>query len=527
MPTADEAIEELKKIREEFRSFCDFHGKVTEADTRANLIDRVLAVFAWPPIAIKREPHTDAGRLDYSLLVRNRPYVVVEAKREGEAFVFPIDAKQRTFRLRGAILTSPPIKDAIEQVHAYCVDQGIRYAIATNGYAWIIFRALREDLPWRDGTAIGFRSLDDILQNFTEAWNLLSFSAIEHGSLDAEFGPGVVVKRELHRVITYLFNADLPLQRNRLNSQLQPFIKRIFEDIAEQNEIAILERCYVHSASLRIATQDIGCVIRDSMPRLIEQSGGQEIKQGPRDSGAFGVLLSKSIEGTKGEMCLLLGGIGSGKSTFLKRYQRSVGKEVLDAFTFWFSVDFLAAPIDPAEMEKFVWSEILRQMRERYQAANLETRRNLKKAFAAEIAAISETALRGAPPGSREYENALTPYLIKWQENTSEYISKLLAICDPQKNRKVVIFIDNVDQLSATYQAQIFLLGQRVTRIVSSITIIALREESYYSPSVQKAFTAYTNYKFHIASPHFHWMLKSRIEYALDLLSARTSSLIS
>ena len=42
-------------------------------------------------------------------------------------------------------------------------------------------------------------------------------------------------------------------------------------------------------------------------------------------------------------------------------------------------------------------------------------------------------------------------------------------------------------------------------------------EESYYMQR-QKTFTAYSNRKFHIASPHFRKMIGNRIEYALRRL---------
>lgn len=63
-----------------------------------------------------------------------------------------------------------------------------------------------------------------------------------------------------------------------------------------------------------------------------------------------------------------------------------------------------------------------------------------------------------------------------------------------------------------------FLLAQRVTRTIGSITVLALREESYYTASLQKTLTAYTNRKFHIASPRFRRMIDSRIRFALEIL---------
>src|SRR3989442_3256163 len=112
-------------------------------------------------------------------------------------------------------------------------------------------------MPWREGTARVFHSLEAILENFTAFWNLLSYEAIAAGSLDAEFGSPIRFDRGLDRVIDNLFNSDLPLQRNRLHAQLYPLIRHVFEDIGDQDQIEVLQACYVHSASLRIVAEDL------------------------------------------------------------------------------------------------------------------------------------------------------------------------------------------------------------------------------------------------------------------------------
>jgi hypothetical protein len=96
-----------------------------------------------------------------------------------------------------------------------------------------------------------------------------------------------------------------------------------------------------------------------------------------RDS-ALGVV-TRAMDESTGELFLILGGIGAGKTTFLKRYRRTVGRELLDSKSIWFNVDFLKAPLDSSELESFVLTEILTQLRERYVSPHLETRRNIKR----------------------------------------------------------------------------------------------------------------------------------------------------
>lgn len=377
---------------------------------------------------------------------------------------------------------------------------------------------MREDGPWREGTARIFPSLEYIQRSFTEFWRLLSYEAIAGGSLDAEFGYAPRVHRELHRVREQLFNADLPLRRNHLDTYIQPLIGVVFENIADQTDLRILKSCYVHFGSLRIALDQLNVVISDAIPQFLKRDGTEEIRQTPDDAGTFGAVLKDGVRSPVGSLLLLLGGIGSGKTTFLKRYQRSVGAELLEKYTMWFHVDFLDAPLSPSEMEKHVWNSILGQLRGRYASFNLESTRSLKKAFKEEIEMLKRTELRLYAEGRQEYENILATHLSAWSSDLLRYVPAIVRHASSHRERKIVLFIDNVDQLSSDHQSKVFMLAQRVARTIDAITIVSLREDSYYSASVQRTFTAYTTKKSHIASPRFRRLIGRRIEYALTAL---------
>lgn len=521
MEKVELALENLRQIRDDFKEFCEKFLYITEADTRINIIDRILKeVLFWPDAEVRREAHSENGFIDYILHVNGKKFVCVEAKKEGISFDFPKDKKRKYYQINGAISTEAPVNDAILQARKYCDDSAIRYAIVTNGYTWIVFRAIREDMSWKEGSSKVFHSINEIVSSFTEFWNLLSYDCINQGSLDTEFSNLSSSNRSLSRVLNFLLQPDVPLLRNPLHTELHSIIGHFFEDIADPNYIETLENCYVYSTSIKTVATDINYVIKDSLPNFLKDEGTLEIRHKENDSGVFGRIIEKAVLKTKGQLFLLLGGIGAGKTTFQKRYQLTVGKQVLNESAIWFAIDFLKPPTIDL-IENFVWGKILNQLRERYQSPYLETRQNIKRAFATEIVALRETALYGLKEATPEYEKTLSQYLGVWQSDLSIYVPRLLSIAKPRKNLNVVLFFDNVDQLSPNYQAQIFLLAQRVTDLVKSITIIALREESYYTASVQKVFTAYINRKFHIASPPFRKMIGQRIKYAVNIIDER------
>lgn len=514
----DIALEALKQIKVEFAALVSARGDINEADTRANLIDKILIhVCGWPEGDLHREVHAERGYLDYTLEIRRRPHIAVEAKREGKPFVLPITTSKH-LKLSGALMTSENVKEAVNQVRGYCDDSGIRYAVATNGYAWIVFRAIREDMPWRDGNARIFPSLEDVEANFNEFWNLLSYEAIQAGSLDREFGTTLQASRKMHRVIDRLFNSDLPLQRNRLHVQLHPLIQTIFQDIADQDPIEILESCYVHTSSLMIVARDLNAIIIDSIPKFLQDQGTEPIKQSATDAGSFGDAIADALTSKSGQLYLLLGGIGCGKTTFIKRFERETGKSLIESNrALLFHLDFLGAQIDPSTAEKNAWQDLLKQIRSNYAKENYETRRNIKKAFMDNVQALSQT-IRAFAMQAGAFDKELSPYLEKWQSDTSEYVPRLLRVIQKDRHARVILFIDNVDQLSPAYQAQVFLLAQRMTRSIDALTILSLREESYYTANLQRTLTAFTSRRFHIASPRFRKLIDNRIRYALDIL---------
>ncbi len=181
---ADDALNAFRTVYRDVGEFAHQRGRISEADTRANILERIIhEVLGWPRDAVRREVHCKVGYLDYELS-KGIPVIVIEAKAEGEAFVIPYRKRTGAQRLEiaGVLTKETAIREALEQTHRYCSERGIRFGLATNGYSFILFRAVTEGIGWREGSAVVFSGPKIVEADFTTFWNLLSYEAVRDGN---------------------------------------------------------------------------------------------------------------------------------------------------------------------------------------------------------------------------------------------------------------------------------------------------------------------------------------------------------
>ncbi|MCX8200512.1 MAG: hypothetical protein N3H84_00185 [Candidatus Caldarchaeum sp.] len=123
--TLDDLIEVVKSLKNRIQT----HGQLlqkNEALTRYVLIDPLLRALGWnteDPDLVRPEVTTQAGKPDYTLLHNGQRLAFVGAKAYGKQ------------------------EDLLQQV-SYCVSEGVRYFIATDGSKWEVYDTqIQKPLP--------------------------------------------------------------------------------------------------------------------------------------------------------------------------------------------------------------------------------------------------------------------------------------------------------------------------------------------------------------------------------------------
>jgi len=487
----DRALQEFDKLA------AQFDRDLSELDTRAKLMDPLfIQVLGWNEEDIVRDEYTHKGYLDYLFCIDQLPKFVVEAKKEGQAFEIPISHKGRYYKIGGAISTDNKIRTAIEQTQRYCIDKGVNFGIISNGHQYILFESFKYGSNWREGNCVVFRSLDDIRKNFGLFWDILNKQSVRNGSLRKYVSEKTDRLQYRFRPIDHLRSGNMPITRNNLSPLLQPFIDYVFTDMIQDSQLDVLRRCYVTRRSF----EDAGLAINRNFDVLPDFARKYKpimiIESGESATGFEEVYLESQRfmqeKAPQGSLTLLMGGIGSGKTTFIHHFFNFVLKN--PATTVWFYINFLNAPSDPLKIEEYVLIDILRQFE-----INYSQKLNEKVGLAA---------------------------LGQLKANIKD-ITLLFSLLI-REGHSVSLVLDNVDQhsyYSPEYQERAIAVARYLTDSLKTHTILTLREESFFKSTMSGVLDAFQATVFHISSPRFEDLIRSRINYMLDLLGKDDSEI--
>ena len=134
----DDLYQAIEKLRERMEIHQD-KLKQSEALTRNALVDPLLRALGWDtedPALAMPEYRLGSGFADYALLNAGKPAIVIEAKKLGT-----------------------PLYSAAEQSVTYCVNDGIRYFVATDGRKWDVYETHRP-VPLAEKKIVSFDITD-------------------------------------------------------------------------------------------------------------------------------------------------------------------------------------------------------------------------------------------------------------------------------------------------------------------------------------------------------------------------------
>jgi hypothetical protein len=499
-----------------------------EAETRLKLINRVLfEVLGWTRDDVTVEEHvSEDGKSSYAdyILRTAMTAIVIEAKKVPQEKVTVPNV--RRIRLDRRMMTTE-VGPVIAQARDYARKLAVPFAVATNADYWIIFSSTRVDgVRFEDSYGVIFSTITSALRdNFPEFHDLLSRASVISGSLENELLGRIenqIEERRLNKFYTRPFSR---ISRHSLFPLIEDAITTAFTEDIVNADPKLLQMCYVHTP------ERVRFDRRIEMHILKRHSVTTRAPMRPlREKHERG--LTDLIKGAAGRVrpvaVLILGTVGSGKTTFLNFTRRVAAQTIFEPdlgkpYPHWIEADFRSFSKGQNVLE-FMHAAIRNQINADPYLSDYE--RCIKHAYKDEIDALFRGPLYLLSQDESERKRRIAALLEDQYGKGAPYNEKVLTYA--AQHSPVFLVIDNVDQFDdETVRADIFATAMAMSHRISGNLICSMREATYVLHRGTPVFDAFDFDPIVIDAPEVLAVLSKRFFVAKQLLSGQSGHFVA
>jgi len=507
-----EKIDSARAAFAQVREFADAHKEqiATESDARLQLVDRMLLeVLGWRRDGLSTEPPTESGYVDYVLSSGGRNVFVVEAKRTSQSLVSTKSAGHRFYKVGGSALRDA--QDGLAQAASYCASKSVPFAALTNGLAWIGFRAVRVDgIEFREGVAAVFPDFAAIQDRFAEFYDLFSQEGVRTRLysvyLDREEGSAL---SEVDPLLTVLAPSEIYLmKKNDLARDMEQVFNEFFKTLTGDTDEELLAKCFVESAESHEADRTLEKITRElvNYVQSIKGGAGHELLR----------EIESSVETKKGQMVVIVGNKGSGKSTFIDRFFKFKLERGLREKCLVLKVDLAEAPGSVDGLQEWLTDRL-----------NHTTEQMLydgRNPSYDELLGIFFSVYQRWSTGEHKhlYDTDIDAFKIKFGEYVSDrrrdkphvYLESVLKRAVRQRLIVPCIIFDNADNFPVPFQDAVFQYAYALFRAVAtSIVVVPITDRTIWRLSKAGALQSYSAKTLYLPVPSTKSVLEKRVMF--------------
>jgi hypothetical protein len=448
----------------------------TKPDIRAFEIEKGLAAKRYFP--------------DYIANVVSLPVLVVEVKRPGEDLI----AAAREARLYATELNAR-------------YDAGVnpcRFCIVTDG----LNTQLRS---WDSDTVLAAFTLPEanaVTPAFADFLNLAKAEVIKRVASDIRRR---LRPQKLFRALTLLGGQTVQNEQippNDFGRVLAANFQPIFDPGSYEDRKKIVQNAYVGSPRKTRYAGEIDRIIRNAAPAVAAEATMIEDVAAPQEvSHHF-----EDLPSLRNKIFLLIGSVGSGKSTFVDYLRECVLTPDIQEHCAWVRIDLNPAPVSRDEIYPWLRRQIIAGIK--VSSPDIDTgtllgRLQLYRKDVQELEAV-EGELFGKD--SVQFKEKLAARLDQLRQDDQRTIQALEQMLCTGRGRLLIIVLDNCDKRNRDEQLLMFQVAKYIQSEIRCLVVLPLRHETYenhrHEPPLD---TALKDLVFRIEPPGFQEVLKKRL----------------
>ena len=305
-------------------------------------------------------------------------------------------------------------------------------------------------------------------------------------------------------------NEEIP--HNSFGEEIALRFRRIFNPTTTADRIRVVKEAYVPSKRRERYVEPIDRLIRGATPRTISHVRPIADSANPRE---LLEVLARGAELDK-HIVLLVGSVGSGKSTFVDYLQYVALSAELRDTTLWVRIDLNRGPLSRELAYQWLSGLILEQLRLSDATQDFDELDTLDKVFSPELRAFKKGPLKLLEELSTEYRVRLADELTRLVRDQLKFAQCLARYLCASSGRLLVVALDNCDKRTRDEQLLMFEIANWVQEQFRCLVLLPIRDVTYDAHKSEPPLdTALKDLVFRIEPPLFHRVLQGRVRLAL------------
>lgn len=291
--------------------------------------------------------------------------------------------------------------------------------------------------------------------------------------------------------------------------------RNIFDPETEEDRIEIVNNAYIPSRKREQHIEPIYKEIKKiNLPSeinstLVSEDEPTEIV----DKLQKGIKLKESSY----SLMLLIGNVGSGKTTFVRYFKEIVLKQKYKELSNkceWVFINMNPAPVNKSEIYSWVKEIIISQIKKAHPTVNFTNIEILKKLFRAEIKGFEEGIGQIIKEDKNTYNIELFKIIKQCIQDREKTLKAILGYLKETESKIPIIVLDNCDKRNKEEQLLMFEVAQWIRENYKCIVILPMRDSTYdiykNEPPLD---TVVKDLVFRIDTPDLLRVLQARLEY--------------
>jgi GTPase SAR1 family protein len=444
---------------------------------------------------------------DYSIWLNSIPLVIVEAK----ATDVTIESGMREARLYASEINKryPPEVNPIGFVLA---SNGVQFGLsAWDSEVGALIAPCADVQP---GTSL-----------LTAFQSAIGLEALQ--SRAQKLGPHFQT-RTFYSVASFMGGQSRLAQQLGVNDFAGPLfstVTKYFGSNSDEMPDEVIDRAYVTSDELGNYEGVLETYLKDRTDKIAGNQLRPIVTSKNTATGISSEIQRFSLSpSSNARVQLIIGAVGAGKSTFIRRfYRRLMSQEVIKK-TRWAFLNFNVMPpgLDGLKVwiaEQFATSFAEINNIDIYEADQIE------KIFSAEIRRFERSPSKTLKNNDRtEYVRRRTNLLDELSKDPVKFAECIARHFSGEMNLGIVIVFDNVDKRSRDQQLAIFEAAQWFKELTKSLVLINLRDSTFEAHRDEPPLDAFINaINFYIKPPRFAQVIRKRLELVMETLQTEVA----